>query len=171
VVGGDTDADDRDGEACVSEQEIGGDHLRTGLGRASRLAVDRPPIGGPPNNWQSAFAAVGSAWTFHEATGQYYLHSFMPHQPDLNWDNPEVGAAMHEVLRFWLNRGVDGFRIDAIDAAADLLCYERELDRRFLIALNFSSHRVPLALGDDAHGPATRTSRCADVRASQRGDA
>ena len=54
------------------------------------------------------------AWTFHEPTGQYYLHSFTPHQPDLNWDNPEVEAAMHDVLRFWLNRGVDGFRIDVI---------------------------------------------------------
>ena len=75
---------------------------------------DPAPDGGPPNNWQSAFAAVGPAWTFHEPTGQYYLHSFMPHQPDLNWDNPEVEAAMHDVLRFWLNRGVDGFRIDVI---------------------------------------------------------
>jgi alpha-glucosidase len=75
---------------------------------------DPAPGGGPPNNWQSAFAAVGPAWTFHEATGQYYLHSFMPRQPDLNWDNPEVEAAMHDVLRFWLDRGVDGFRIDAI---------------------------------------------------------
>jgi alpha-glucosidase len=75
---------------------------------------DPAPDGGPPNNWQSAFAAVGSAWTFHEPTGQYYLHSFTPHQPDLNWDNPEVEAAMHDVLRFWLNRGADGFRIDVI---------------------------------------------------------
>jgi alpha-glucosidase len=75
---------------------------------------DPAPGGGPPNNWRSAFAAVGPAWTFHEATGQYYLHSFMPRQPDLNWDNPEVEAAMHDVLRFWLDRGVDGFRIDAI---------------------------------------------------------
>ena len=75
---------------------------------------DPAPDGGPPNNWQSAFAAVGSAWTFHEPTGQYYLHSFTPHQPDLSWDNPEVEAAMHDVLRFWLNRGADGFRIDVI---------------------------------------------------------
>jgi alpha-glucosidase len=75
---------------------------------------DPAPDGGPPNNWRSSFAAVGPAWTFHEATGQYYLHSFAPQQPDLNWDNPEVETAMHEVLRFWLNRGVDGFRIDAI---------------------------------------------------------
>ena len=75
---------------------------------------DPAPGGGPPNNWRSAFPAVGSAWTFHGPTGQYYLHSFTPHQPDLNWDNPEVETAMHDVLRFWLNRGVDGFRIDVV---------------------------------------------------------
>src|SRR5436190_20118122 len=73
---------------------------------------DPAPDGGPPNNWRSAFPAVGSAWTFDKTTAQYYLHSFTPHQPDLNWDNPEVEAAMHDVLRFWLDRGVDGFRID-----------------------------------------------------------
>jgi alpha-glucosidase len=70
--------------------------------------------GGPPNDWQSVFDAVGPAWTRDEATGQWYLHSFLPQQPDLNWDNPEVEAAMHDVLRFWLERGVDGFRLDAI---------------------------------------------------------
>ncbi|MBV9383590.1 MAG: DUF3459 domain-containing protein [Streptosporangiaceae bacterium] len=75
---------------------------------------DPAPGGGPPNNWRSSFAAVGPAWTFHEPTGQYYLHSFTPQQPDLNWDNPEVETAMHEVLRFWLDRGVDGFRIDVV---------------------------------------------------------
>src|SRR4051812_7047473 len=67
-----------------------------------------------PNGWMSAFAAVGRAWSFDERTGQWYLHSFTPQQPDLNWDNPEVEAAMHDVLRFWLDRGVDGFRLDAI---------------------------------------------------------
>ena len=60
------------------------------------------------------FKAVGAAWTFDEATGQYYLHSFMREQPDLNWENPEVVAAMHDVLRFWMDRGVDGLRLDAI---------------------------------------------------------
>jgi alpha-glucosidase len=58
--------------------------------------------------------AVGPAWTFDETTGQWYLHSFEAEQPDLNWDNPEVEAAMHDVLRFWLDRGVDGFRIDVV---------------------------------------------------------
>lgn len=67
---------------------------------------------GPPNNWLSAFDNVGPAWTHDEATDQWYLHSFSSHQPDLNWDNPEVEQAMHDVLRFWLERGVDGFRID-----------------------------------------------------------
>jgi len=70
--------------------------------------------GGPPNDWQSTFRACGSAWTFDTATGQWYLHSFMPQQPDLNWDNPEVEAAMHDTLRFWMDRGIDGFRIDAM---------------------------------------------------------
>jgi alpha-glucosidase len=75
---------------------------------------DPAPDGGPPNNWQSSFGALGPAWTFDYAGGQYYLNSFLPQQPDLNWDNPEVEAAMHDVLRFWLDRGVDGFRLDAI---------------------------------------------------------
>ncbi len=73
---------------------------------------DPGPDGGPPNNWRSVFPAVGAAWTLDPASGQYYLHSFLPQQPDLNWWNPDVRAAMHDVLRFWLDRGVDGFRID-----------------------------------------------------------
>lgn len=68
--------------------------------------------GSPPNNWPGAFG--GPAWTLDETTGQYYLHSFLPEQPDLNWRNPDVVAAMHETLRSWLRRGVDGFRLDAI---------------------------------------------------------
>ncbi len=70
--------------------------------------------GGPPNNWESTFKACGPAWTYDEPTGQWYLHSFLPEQPDLNWENPEVVEAMHDVLRFWLDRGIDGFRLDAI---------------------------------------------------------
>ena len=58
--------------------------------------------------------SAGRAWTFDEATGQYYYHAFLREQPDLNWRNPEVRAAMHDVLRFWLDRGVDGFRVDVI---------------------------------------------------------
>jgi alpha-glucosidase len=73
---------------------------------------DPAPDGGPPNNWTNQFEQ--SDWTLDEATSQYYMHSFMPEQPDLNWWNPEVRAAMFDVLRFWLKRGVDGFRIDAM---------------------------------------------------------
>ena len=79
---------------------------------------DSAPGGGPPNDWESIFKAAGRAWTFDERTGQWYLHSFLAEQPDLNWDNPEVEAAMHDVLRFWLDRGVDGFRLDAIHRIA-----------------------------------------------------
>jgi alpha-glucosidase len=80
--------------------------------------ADSAPGGGPPNDWMSEFAAVGPAWSFDEATEQWYLHSFMAEQPDLNWDNPEVEAAMHDTLRFWLDRGVDGFRVDALQRLA-----------------------------------------------------
>lgn len=73
---------------------------------------DRKPDGSPPNNWTAAFLRGRSAWTFDPATGQSYLHSFLPEQPDLDWSNPAVRRAMHDVLRFWLDRGVDGFRVD-----------------------------------------------------------
>jgi alpha-glucosidase len=70
--------------------------------------------GRPPNNWMSEFNGTGSAWTYDQHTGEWYLHSFLPEQPDLNWDEPQVEAAMHDVMRFWLARGVDGFRADVI---------------------------------------------------------
>lgn len=72
---------------------------------------DPAPDGGPPNNWLSRFG--GSAWQWDEATGQFYYHAFLQEQPDLNWRNPEVRRAVTDVLRFWLERGVDGFRVDA----------------------------------------------------------
>jgi alpha-glucosidase len=73
---------------------------------------DPAPNGGPPNNWTSFFG--GSAWTFDEATGQYYLHQFVREQPELNYRNPAVLEAMLGEMRFWLDRGVDGFRVDVI---------------------------------------------------------
>jgi len=96
---------------------------------ASRSARDDPmrdwyvwrdgsPDGRPPNDWRSEFGAVGPAWTYDPDTGQWYLHSYTPQQPDLNWDNPQVEAAMHDVVRFWLGRGVDGLRIDALQRLA-----------------------------------------------------
>jgi len=68
--------------------------------------------GGAPNNWESYFG--GSAWAFDQHTGQYYLRQFHAKQPDLNWRNPEVRSAMYNVMRFWLDRGVDGLRVDVL---------------------------------------------------------
>jgi alpha-glucosidase len=73
---------------------------------------DPAPDGGPPNNWLSYFG--GPAWTFDEATGQYYLHQFVSQQPELNFRHPDVLPAMLDVMRFWLDKGVDGFRVDVI---------------------------------------------------------
>ncbi|MBP7354934.1 MAG: alpha-glucosidase C-terminal domain-containing protein [Longilinea sp.] len=74
---------------------------------------DPAPGGGKPNNWQSVFG--GSAWQWDPHTRQYYLHLFYKEQPDLNWRNPEVRQAMLDVFRFWLDRGVDGFRLDVFN--------------------------------------------------------
>ena len=68
--------------------------------------------GKEPNNWISVFG--GSAWQKDEFTGQYYMHTFLKEQPDLNWNNPEVRQAMKDNMRFWLDKGVDGFRVDAV---------------------------------------------------------
>jgi alpha-glucosidase len=73
--------------------------------------------GGPPNNWLSRFG--GSAWKWDASTGQYYYHAFLEEQPDLNWRNADVRQRMADVLRFWLRRGVDGFRIDAAAVLAE----------------------------------------------------
>jgi alpha-glucosidase len=89
-------------------------HSRCSRSSARRewyIWADPGEDGGPPNNWLSRFG--GSAWTWDDKTGQYYYHSFLEEQPDLNWRTPAVRQAMAEVLRFWLQRGVDGFRVDA----------------------------------------------------------
>jgi alpha-glucosidase len=70
--------------------------------------------GGPPNNWVSIFG--GDAWTYEHATGQYWLHLFLPEMPDLNWANPAVADEFDAILTFWLDRGVDGFRVDVAHA-------------------------------------------------------
>jgi alpha-glucosidase len=72
--------------------------------------ADPKPDGSPPNNWMSVFG--GPAWTLDERTGQFYLHNFLPEQPDLNWWNEDVRTEFDEILRFWFDRGVAGFRID-----------------------------------------------------------
>ena len=84
---------------------------------------DPGPDGGPPNNWSSHFG--GPAWTFDAATGQYWLHLFLPEQPDLNWRNPAVVDEFDRILEFWLDRGAGGFRIDV---AHGLVKHEDLLD-------------------------------------------
>lgn len=81
--------------------------------RDTYLWADPAPGGGPPNNWQSVFG--GSGWEYEPQTGQYYFHMFYKEQPDLNWRNPQVRQAMLDVFRFWLERGVDGFRLDVFN--------------------------------------------------------
>ena len=77
------------------------------------LWVDPPADGSLPNNWQSHFS--GPAWKYSEECGQYYLHIFSSGQPDLNWANPQLRAALKDILRFWLDKGIDGFRLDTIN--------------------------------------------------------
>jgi alpha-glucosidase len=102
--------------------------------------ADPAPGGGPPSNWTAAFG--GGAWEWDAASAQYYLHSFYPEQPDLNWRNPAVAEAMADVMRFWFRRGVDGFRVDAIFAAIkDDRLRDNPPDRR--------PHAIP-GLGGDA---------------------
>jgi len=85
---------------------------RTNAKRDWYIWRDPAPDGGPPNNWFSLFG--GSAWQFDAQTGQYYFHQFDVKQADLNWRNPQVRTAMLDVLRFWLDRGIDGFRVDVL---------------------------------------------------------
>ena len=75
--------------------------------------ADAKPDGTPPNNWMSLFGGV--AWTWEPRRGQYYLHNFLNSQPQLNFHNPDVRAAQLDNLKFWLDRGVDGFRLDSIN--------------------------------------------------------
>src|SRR3954454_11773332 len=77
--------------------------------------ADPKPDGSPPNNWRSTFGG-NSAWTLDERTGQYYLHNFLPEQPDLNWWNERVRDEFDDILRCWLDRGVAGVRIDVAPA-------------------------------------------------------
>ncbi|MGH2807729.1 MAG: alpha-amylase family glycosyl hydrolase [Actinomycetota bacterium] len=97
--------------------------------------ADPKPDGSPPNNWVSVFGGDG-AWEWHEPTGRYYLHNFLGEQPDLNWWNDDVRATFDDILRFWFDRGVAGFRIDVAHA----LVKDREL-----------RDNPPAQPGDNAH--------------------
>ena len=113
---------------------------RTSKKRDWYIWADAAPAGGPPSNWDAVFG--GPAWEWDPATEQFYLHTFYPEQPDLNWRNPAVAEGMADVMRFWFSRGVDGFRVDAIFAAIkDELLRDNPPDRR--------PHAIP-GLGRDA---------------------
>jgi glycosidase len=104
-----------------------------------------------PNNWLGAFG--GSAWTYHEGRGRYYLHSFYPEQPDLDWRNPEVVEAMHGVLRFWLDRGADGYRLDAIDRLLKDPELRDDPPASQPYGLPLADHEVELALSNSRNHP------------------
>ncbi|KDN80698.1 alpha-amylase family glycosyl hydrolase [Kitasatospora cheerisanensis] len=104
---------------------------------------DPAPDGGPPNNWITLFG--DRAWTLDPASGQYYLHSFLPSMPDLDWRNPAVQDAMFDVARFWLDRGVDGFRVDC----APLIAKDPKLRDNPPAAQGSSAHHREMGGFDD----------------------
>ena len=112
-----------------------------------------------PNNWVAAFG--GSAW--EPLNDRYYLHSFYPEQPDLNWRNPEVVAAMQDVLRFWIERGADGYRIDAIDRLMKDPELRDDPPASEPYGLPVSDEEAKLALSNSRNGPGT-TEALAKVR-------
>ena len=104
-----------------------------------------------PNNWSSTFG--GSAWS--PLNGRYYLHSFYPEQPDLDWRNPEVVAAMQDALRFWLDRGVAGYRVDAIDRLLKDPQLRDDPPATEAYGLPLSEHEAKLALTNSRNAPDT----------------
>jgi oligo-1,6-glucosidase len=97
--------------------------------------------GQPPTNWEAAFS--GSAWKYDEATDEYYLHMFSQKQPDLNWENPAVRTDVYQMMRWWLDKGIDGFRMDVINLISkDLSMPEREPDpgKEFVSAFEFHAN-------------------------------
>ncbi len=104
---------------------------------------DPKPDGSPPNNWGSVFG--GSAWEYDSLTAQYYLHVFSKKQPDLNWENPEVREAIYKMIHWWLNKGISGFRVDAIT-------YIKK-DQSFASILSITDGDLPLVSGASLNQP------------------
>jgi alpha-glucosidase len=112
---------------------------------------DAKPDGSPPNNWLAYFG--GPSWTWDETTEQYYLHSFLPEQPDLNWHNPDVRRAMYDAIVFWLGRGVDGFRIDVIDRMIkDEQLRDNPLDPNWVEGRDNPAHRFQRLYSENRPG-------------------
>jgi oligo-1,6-glucosidase len=110
--------------------------------RKPRPGVEPGTAGAEPTNWESAFS--GPAWSYDEASGEYYLHLFSRKQPDLNWENPEVRQAVYAMMRWWVARGVDGFRMDVIN----LISKPKHLRDGHVRP----GHRYALSLGEVANG-------------------
>jgi alpha-glucosidase len=107
------------------------------------LWVDSLKDGSPPNNWLAMFG--GSAWEWDVKTGQYYYHAFLKEQPDLNWRNPEVRKGMYDVMRFWLDKGVDGFRVDVMwHMVKDRLLRNNPLNPDYLPAMGTYDQLLPV---------------------------
>jgi oligo-1,6-glucosidase len=109
--------------------------------RPARAGFEPGSKGAEPTNWEAAFA--GSAWQFDERSGEYYLHLFSRKQPDLNWENPEVRHAIYDMMNWWVDRGVDGFRMDVINLiskAAELVDGEPAAGRTMVPAIDFSAN-------------------------------
>ena len=88
---------------------------------------------GPPNNWKSVFS--GDAWSYNQATNEYYLHLFTKNQPDLNWENPKVRQEVYEIIDFWLSKGVDGLRMDVISLISKRNSFNDVPDKCLLLRL------------------------------------
>lgn len=122
-----------------------------------------PRNDGPPNNWLSCFG--GSAWEYDETTRQYYYHAFLREQPDLNWRNPQVVETMLDALRFWLERGVDGFRLDALwHVIKDEHCRDNPANPRWREGLDPYKALIPLHTTDlpEVHDVITKMRRRVD---------
>ena len=92
--------------------------------------------GNPPNNWESIFG--GSAWEYNQLTDEYYLNLFTPEQPDLNWENPDVREEVKDIMRFWLDKGIDGFRMDAIAFISKKTGFS-DLDKKLTLDENYAN--------------------------------
>jgi oligo-1,6-glucosidase len=109
--------------------------------RPARAGFEPGSQGAEPTNWEAAFS--GSAWQYDERSGEYYLHLFSPKQPDLNWENPEVRRAVYDMMNWWVDRGVDGFRMDVINLiskAPELVDGEPAAGRTMATAMAFAAN-------------------------------
>ncbi|WP_106816205.1 glycoside hydrolase family 13 protein [Microbacterium timonense] len=117
--------------------------------RPAREGMEPGTRGAEPTNWGSYFS--GPAWEFDEATGEYYLHLFSRKQPDLNWENPQVRAAVYDMMRWWLDRGIDGFRMDVINLISKSVGPDGRLSDAVVIDGRYGDNREHTVNGPRLH--------------------